>query len=146
MFRDLVVSSDSTEAGPPEDPDIQIALSNDGFDVEGNPTPGEHLVAVSFNAADPPLLGNDVHVARLSDINIPVDSVAKWMDWSQPMGLVSTIQHPAPATFLGGTHEMPQGNTGYFQLDLEPGRYAWISERSADNPMYKTFSVEDPNL
>lgn len=146
MFRDLVVTGDSTEAGPPANPDIQIALSNDGFDVEGETLPGEHLVAVTFNAVDPPLLGNDVHLARLSDLNIAVDSVAQWMDWSRPMGLVSTVQHQAPATFLGGTHEMPRGNTAYFRIDLEPGRYAWISERPADNPLYKEFSVIDPTL
>jgi len=144
MFRDLVASPDSNGVEPPENPDIRIALSNNGFDVEGETTTGEHLVAITFNAAEPPLLGNDVHLARLSDINIAADSVAKWMDWSQPMGLVSTIQHPAPATFLGGTHEMPQGNTAYFRVDLEPGRYAWISERPADNSMYQKFEVTEP--
>lgn len=64
-------------------------------------------------------------------------NVAAWMDWSNPEGLKT----PAPATFLGGTHEMPQGESAYLTVDLEPGRYAWGSERGADTPSYQAFEV-----
>lgn len=140
MIEDLKVTEDSSGIAEPADPSIKINLSNKGFDVEGEPTPGKHLVAVNFNEDEPPLLGNDVHVVRLGDVS--VDSVAAWVDWSQPKGLVSSAENPAPAEFLGGTNEMPKGNTAYFTVELTSGDYAWISERPANNSMYKRFTVK----
>lgn len=140
MIRDLRVTEDSMGVAPPTDPSLVINLSNEGFEVQGEPTPGAHLVAVHFNEEKPPLLGNDVHLAKLA-ASADIDSVAAWLDWSQPMGLVSSAEHPAPATFLGGTQELPRGNTSYFTVELTPGRYAWISERPASASMYKEFTV-----
>ena len=61
------------------------------------------------------------------------------MDWTQPTGL----ETPAPAEFLGGTHEMPAGGRAYFTVRLEPGRYAWIAEvpSPVEKGMLKTFTV-----
>lgn len=145
MVEDLRVTEDSSGVAEPTDPTIEINLSDEGFDVVGETTPGKHLVAVHFNEDEPPLLGNDVHVVRL-DENTFIDSVATWMDWSQPVGLVSSAENPAPAEFLGGTQEMPKGNTAYFTLELTPGEYAWISERPANNPMFKTFTVQGEEM
>jgi hypothetical protein len=36
---------------------------------------------------------------------------------------------------------MPQGRTAYLTVNLEPGSYAWVSERGADTPLYRTFEV-----
>jgi hypothetical protein len=36
---------------------------------------------------------------------------------------------------------MPQGSSAYLTVDLEPGRYAWVSERGADTPLYQAFEV-----
>jgi hypothetical protein len=145
MLSDLRVSEDSSDVAEPTDPTIEINLSNEGFDVNGEITPGTHLVAVHFNEDEPPLLGNDVHVVRLGQ-DSSIDSVAAWVDWSQSHGLVSTAEIPAPAEFLGGTHEMPKGNTAYFTVELIPGEYAWISERPADNSMYQRFTVESETV
>lgn len=145
MIRDLRVTEDSSGVAEPTDPTLEINLSNDGFDVKGQTNPGKHLVAVHFNEEEPPLLGNDVHVVRL-DEGSSIDSVAAWVDWSQPNGLVSTAENPAPAEFLGGTHEMPKGNTAYFSVEFMPGEYAWISERPAANSMYKQFTVESEEM
>lgn len=143
MIRDLKVTSDTTEATAPVKPTIEITLTNEDFDVQGELTPGKHLVAVHFEAEEPPLLGNDVQVVQLSDEGASIDSIASWMDWSQPMGLVSTAENPAPAVFLGGTHEAPEGSTAYFTVELQPGRYAWISERPASIPLYREFTVAE---
>lgn len=142
MFGDLRVTKDSTGVPEPTGATLEINLSNNGFDVHGETTPGKHLVAVHFNEDKPPLLGNDVQVVRLEG-NTSIDSVAAWMDWSQPYGLVSSAERPAPAEFLGGTHELPKGRTAYFTVELRPGEYAWISERPANNPMYQRFMVKN---
>lgn len=139
MVRELIVTDEQHMATPPV-PSIEMSLTNAGFGVKGKLTPGKHIVAVHFNEENPPPYGNDVHLAKL-DKNTDITTVTRWMDWTQPDGFISTHEQPAPATFLGGTHEMPMGNTAYFKIDLQPGRYAWISERSADNPLYEEFTV-----
>ena len=78
-----------------------------------------------------------MHLARLQD-EVDLDEVTQWMDWMEIAGL----QAPAPAEFLGGTQEMPIGHTAYFTVNLEPGRYAWITEASADKGMFNEFTVE----
>lgn len=143
MIDELVVTAEPNGAAPPR-PDVSVTLTEgDGDDpgngmlVDGELTAGRSLVAVHFTAAEPPLLGDDLHVVRLDD-GAAVEEVAAWMDWSRPEGLAE----PAPATFIGGTQEVPRGGTSYVAVDLEPGDYAFVSERPADQPMYRAFSVE----
>lgn len=145
MVEELVVNESTTAAEPPA-ADVTITLTNpapdDGSDpasgvtVDGDLGAGRQVVAVVFDEAEPPLLGNDLHLVRLGD-GTDVAEVAAWMDWSSPTGLTE----PAPATFLGGTQEMPRGKTAYVTVDLEPGRYAWVSERGVATPLYRTFEV-----
>ena len=140
MYKDLHVTSDTTDAQPPSDPTIEITVYGDSLDVQGEPTPGRHLVAVHYQEEDPGLIGNDVHVVQL-DQGGTIEDVVKWMDFTSPGSLISTAEDPGPAPFLGGAHEMPKGNTAYFTLELEPGRYAWISEQPADRRLYRVFTV-----
>ena len=53
-----------------------------------------------------------------------LNEVLQWMDWTNIKGL----EPPAPAEFLGGSQEMPVGNTSYFTINLEQGKYAFVSE------------------
>ena len=48
-------------------------------------------------------------------------------------------------TFLGGVNDMPAGRTGYFYADLQPGKYAFISEvpKSKSKGLFKVFEVTD---
>lgn len=83
-------------------------------------------------------VGHDAHVFRIED-DTDVDAAARWMDFF-PVDGQST---PAPATFVGGIHDMPEGSTGYFSLDLEPGRYGISAEipNAKDNGHFTTFEV-----
>lgn len=140
MYADLKVTADMNDAEPPADPTIEITITDDGFDVVGEPRAGKHLVAVHFAQETPALIAKDVHVVRLDD-ETDIDAVVLWMDFMQPTGLISTAENPSPAAFIGGTHEMPKGNTAYFSLELTPGRYAWISEQPVEGAVYETFAV-----
>ncbi|MFN1835167.1 hypothetical protein AB2B38_007895 [Balneola sp. MJW-20] len=141
MTFDMYVTEDTTNAAEPSDPSLVIDLSNEGFKLNVNQVKaGEHLVAVNFNEPEPPMLANDVQVIKVEE-DTDLDAVAAWMDWSMTDGLVSGMDDPAPAFFLGGVQDMPMGNTAYFKVTLEPGNYAWISERSAETPLYQEFSV-----
>ena len=87
-------------------------------------------------------VGHDLNLVKLSD-DSNLDALESWMNWADPKGLIT----PAPdgVKFLGGVNDLPEGSTGYFQVNLEPGNYAWISEvpNAASKKMLKTFSVED---
>lgn len=142
MIMEITVTEDASGAPAPE-ADIEMTISSEnGIAVEGNVEPGEQTVAVHFadQTVHEHFLGHDVHLARLEE-DTDMDDLAAWMNWSRPGGGLDT---PAPVEFLGGTHEMPAGETGYFTANLEPGRrYAWIAE--VPNPtakdMLKTFTV-----
>ena len=133
MVLPITVSTAVSQRHPPTS-DLAITLTNEALVVEGEATPGEHSVAVHFEEHPEVGLGNDVHLVRLDDAS--VDEVVAWMDWMNVEGL----RAPAPAPFLGGTQEMPVGETAYFTVALEPGRYAWISEAGAER-LVRAFSV-----
>jgi hypothetical protein len=136
MTRPFTVTRELSGASAPK-ADIEVVLSNYEIAIEGETTPGEHTVAVRFEEHPEFGLGNDVHLARLKD-QVEIGEVAQWMDWMELSGL----RAPAPAEFLGGAQEMPVGHSAYFTVNLEPGRYGWITEASADKGMFKEFTVE----
>lgn len=140
MVHQIIVSADSSKAPEPK-ADVRMLISNEGgIEVEGDLRPGEHTVAVHFvdQEVHENFVGSDVHLVRLTD-ETDLDALETWMDWSQPKGL----ETPAPAEFLGGCNEMPAGGTAYFTVQLDPGRYAWISEvpKSREKGLLKVFTV-----
>jgi len=140
MHLDLQVTDEVSDAKPPADPTVEIITTNTGLTVEGEPRVGDNLVAVHFQQQTPALIAKDVHLVRVDD-GVDLDVTARWMDFFQPDGGISTPENPAPAVFLGGVHEMPLGNTAYFPVTLEPGDYAWISEQPAAEATYVRFTV-----
>jgi len=135
MARQLDVAAVERKAPEPTE-DLAITFNADGMKAPAQVVAGDHTVAVHYEVQPPAgTLANDVHVARLSDGMDPEDLVP-WMDWMNVDGL----RAPAPATFLGGVQEVPQGGTAYFTLALTPGRYAWISE-NAERGMVQGFTV-----
>lgn len=142
MHSDLHVTGDESALPEPDDPTIEVVLTDSGISIEGNVEAGEHLVAVRFQEENPGLFGKDLHVARL-DAGSSVEEVVAWMDAMAPDGLVSTADAPAPATFIGGVHDMPLGNTAYFSVSLEPGEYVWLSELPSATPAFQTVTVQE---
>jgi hypothetical protein len=134
MLRPLIVTDEATGASPPE-ADVDITLSNYQLTVEGELTAGEHTVRVRV-AEDPEgLIRHNVHLARLEG-ETSGEEVAQWMDW------VDNMLPPAPAEFLGGAGQIAAGNESYFKVDLEPGRYALVSETWGVQGMLHEFTVE----
>jgi len=136
MIRPLTVSNASSDMAAPE-ADIELALSNFEITVTGEVSAGPHTIAVQFFEHPQHGLGNDVHLVRMTNTT-ELSEVVEWMDWMN----MTRLQSPAPAEFLGGTQEMPVGSTAFFTADLEPGRYAWIAESSADKGMVVEFFVD----
>lgn len=135
MIAPLTVTAARSAASEPP-ADIWMTLTTEGFDIGGELTPGYHRVAVRFAEQPEAGFGNDVHVVRLDD-GMDAEELLPWMDFLNVRGL----QNPAPGTFVGGTHERTKGATLYFTVNLEAGRYAWISEGPAERGMVSAFTV-----
>lgn len=134
MLRPLTVTTESTAAAPPE-ADAELTLANYEIRTEGELRPGENTVRVAVEERPEGLLGHDVHLARLED-GTDMAKVAEWMDW------VDGLTPPSPVEFLGGAEQVAPGEASYLTVDLEPGRYAWISEGYAGQGMIEEFVVE----
>jgi hypothetical protein len=144
MVREITVPDDGdrVRTSPPT-PSLELAISQaKGIERidEGPIRPGTHTVAVHVRdqTTYSNFVGHDVHLARLPP-GATTDTLAAWMDWTQPGGLDT----PAPVSFVGGTNEVPAGDTAYFTVDLAPGRYAWVAEvpRPDEKGLLKPFTV-----
>lgn len=131
MIRALTVTSAESETAEPT-ADLEATLHNGRIEAPDSIAAGRHTIAVHYAEQPAAGLGNDLHLVRLDD-QANLDDIERWMDWMEVGGLMA----PAPAEFLGGVEEMPAGDTAYFTVNVPPGRYAWISERPAEQPMAK---------
>lgn len=140
MARQLIVIGEPSNAPEPTGT-LELSLSANGIVMQGTPAAGMHTVKVEFvdQMVHENFLGHDVHLVRLEN-DTDLDELATWMDWVNVPGLAT----PAPAEFLGGTHDMPTGSVAYFTVDLSPGSYAWVAEvpNSVEKGMFVTFTVE----
>ncbi len=130
-----------TDPGPRPRADVRVSLSSEGgIAVQGQLHPGPQTVEVRFD--DQKVYGNfvghDVHLARLTDTT-DLSDLNQWMNWMDTGGL----ETPAPAEFLGGANDMPEGSSEFMQVTIEPGRYAWISEvpDPRDKGLLRVFAV-----
>jgi hypothetical protein len=142
MMKEVIVSN--TDSGNKEPKaDIAIAISStEGIVFNDSISAGKHTFSVFYKdqIVHENFLGHDVNIAKLSDL-ANLDDLNSWMDWSNPKGLIEPA--PTGVTFMGGLNNMSAGDTGYFTVDLKPGRYVLISEvpNPASKNMLKTFTV-----
>lgn len=125
MVAQFEVTGTPTPATAPA-PTWRVELSQaGGIRAEGSPRAGPQVIEVAFADQGPHenFVGHDLHVARLAP-DADAALLSGWMDWRLAAGL----QTPAPVEFIGGTNEMPAGSAAYLHVDLEPGRYALVSE------------------
>lgn len=143
VFPLTVVAEDGGMAEP--DANVTLTLSNSGYEIsEGAFLAGENSVRVQFEEQRlyNNFVGHDAHVFRIEN-DTDVDAAARWPDFFPTDGQ----QTPAPARFVGGIHDMPEGMTGYFRLTLEPGDYGITAEipDAMKNGFFKRFTVGVPD-
>jgi len=137
MLRELTVTEDASVVAPPA-ADITVTLSNFEMDIDGSLVPGRHTVGVHVKENPEQGFGHNLHVARLHDA-LDAEDVLPWMNFFASSGM----QTPPPTEFLGGIHLLPAGETGYFKLDLEPGRYLFVSEYTAPLGVWQVVTVKE---
>jgi hypothetical protein len=117
---------------------LEVSISStEGIQLAGTPEAGEQTFSVEFvdQIVHESLLGHQVHLVRL-DGDMTADELAPWMNFLNPGGLETL----APALFLGGINEMPAGQTAYFKVNIESGRYALIAD--TPNAVGKNMALE----
>jgi hypothetical protein len=134
MLRPLIVTEEASGMEPPE-ADVEIVLSSFSIEVTGDLGPGAHVAKVSVADTPQGFVRHNVQLARLEG-DMTAEEVAPWLNW------VDEMLPPAPAEFLGGAGQTLAGRESYFPFELQPGRYAWISEGFADQGMFREFTVE----
>ena len=134
MLRPLIVEGEPSGLEPPE-ADIEIVLSSFEIELSGDLTAGPHIVRVRVEDTPEGFIRHNVHLARLAEGQTGAD-LAPWLNW------VDEMLPPAPAVFMGGAGQMAGGRESYLVVDLEPGRYTWISEMFGIQGMLQDFVVE----
>ena len=134
MLRPLIVTDEDSGRMAP-DADIEITLSNYALTVDGDLSAGRHMARVSVADNPDSLTFHNVHLVRLEG-ETEVAAVATWLDW------VDNMLPPAPARLLGGAGQASAGSVSYLTVDLEPGRYAFVSELHGLQGMTHEFTVQ----
>jgi len=144
MAKPIFVTDEASGNTPPE-ATVNIALSGEtGISYDKDITKGKQIfsVYVKDQKQHENFMWHDLNLVKL-DANASEDALESWMDWSDPKGLITPV--PNGVTFLGGVNDMSAGSTGYFYADLEPGKYAFISEvpNTKSKGLFKVFEVID---
>lgn len=133
----------TAEPGGMAEPDANVTLeiSNSGYEVtKGEFVAGENTVRINFveQKLYNGFVGHDAHFFRITP-ETDVAAAAKWVDFFPADGQ----QTPAPAHYVGGIHDMPQGSTAYFKLELEEGDYGVVAEvpNAQETGLFKRFTV-----
>ena len=140
VFPLTVVADEGGMAEP--DANVTLTITDSGYEIsDGAFVPGDNSVRVRFEEQRlyNNFVGHDAHVFRIEE-DTDVDAAARWLDFFPIDG-----QHtPAPTKFVGGIHDMPQGATGYFKLNLEPGDYGITAELpdAKKKGFFNRFSVK----
>lgn len=143
MTKELFVIERPNKAMAP-DSDVQIELSSEnGIVYQGTLNAGQKIFSVNYldQIVHENFVGHDLSLVRL-DEGANLEDLEAWMNWATPEGLMSSTM-PANITFLGGTNDAPKGSTLYFEAELLPGEYAFISEvpNAKAKGMLQTFEV-----
>ncbi|MEF8817851.1 MAG: hypothetical protein V5A58_13760, partial [Salinibacter sp.] len=132
MYRGITVTEDSSGAGPPE-ADVTLRSAGREISVEGQPRSGEQTVA--FHVEEPPEdLESPYNWAFVAPLGPEISAEQlRELEW--------TNEDLHATESRGGVGRVPVGQTRYFTVDLEPGRYAWRLSVATED-MVKEFTIE----
>lgn len=135
MQRKMVVTTEKNGAPAPE-ADTEVTLTSYRIELSGPLSAGRQTVAVRATDRPEGFMAHDLNLFRL-EAEETVEEIVSWMDWMD----LDQFRAPAPAYSLGGVEHIAPGRTGYMTVDLEPGRYAFVSEEYGSRGMVHEFAV-----
>jgi hypothetical protein len=137
MFKVFTVSGKSS-AKPPTDGVSQVTITDSGIELPSAGLPAHGWVKATNNSA----ANRDLALAEYTSPDATFDAANAYYNEYFNTGKVPAGE--APASLNGGLSGLPKGGTGYFELDLENGRYALVGSLSDDNdpnPLHVDFEV-----
>lgn len=144
MTKEIIVSDENSGLQPPT-AQVKIDISSsEGIVFTDSISSGKQVFSVHFKdqIAHENFVGHDINLVRY-DESADLEVLESWLNWADPKGLIS----PAPLgfEFLGGVNDMPAGSTGYFEAEMDPGTYAFVSEvpGSMKKNLFKTFVIHE---
>lgn len=139
MARPLKVTEKKSGIQTPKE-DVLITITSNQMNIEGDFTSGKHTVKVLVEEKPPAqAFGQNVHVVHLEP-EANIKDVVQWFNWYTPTGMSSPS--PDQATFIGGIHFLPVNRPGFFKVDLQPGRYLFVSGPAARLGVLKEIIIE----
>lgn len=139
MARPLTVTEEKSGNQPPEE-DLLVSIRSDQMNIEGEFTPGKQTVKVLVEEKPPAqAFGQNVHVVHLEQ-EADIEEIVQWFNWYTPTGL--RTPSPDQATFMGGMHFLPVNRPGFFAVDLQPGRYLFVSGPAARLGVFNEIIIE----
>jgi len=139
MARPIKVTEKNSGMHPPKE-DLLVSIRSDQMNIEGDFKTGKHTVKVLVESKPTgQAFGQNVHVLQLGQ-EADIEEVVQWFNWYTPTGMSS----PSPdlATFIGGMHFLPVNRPGFFTVDLQPGRYLFVSGPTARLGVFKEIYIE----
>lgn len=142
MVKELKVSEEPNGNKVPK-ADYSISISSEnGITFIDSLKTGDYTLSVKFEDQKQyeHLMGHDVNLVKLENDSL-ISALNDWLNTAN----FKAFRTPEPEglLFLGGVEDLPAGNTGYFEVNLEKGNYILISEipNAVERTMIKVFSV-----
>lgn len=142
MVKELTVIDESNNIEEPKADHNIVISSENGLTFKDSLKVGNYNFSVKFE--DQKLyehfLGHDVNLVKIENDTL-LNTLGNWINSSD----LKSFRTPSPKglTFLGGVEDLPANKTGYFEANLEKGKYILISEipNSVERNMFKFFTV-----
>lgn len=142
MIKELKVSHDSNDNQPPK-ADFKIGISSEkGITFNDSIKSGNYIFEAKFEDQKKyeHLMGHDVNLVKIENDSLVTD-LNNWLNTVDFYAF--RTPEPEGLLFLGGVEDLPEGETGYFEVSLEKGNYVLISEipNAVEKKMIKPFTV-----
>jgi hypothetical protein len=138
MYKILKISGKSS-ATPPTDGVTNVTVADSGVTAPPSGLPAHGWIKVTNNAS----VARSLSLAKYASDSATFDQATTYYNAFFSSRKVPAGQ--APATLDGGIGGLAKGGSGYFQVDLEQGRYALVSVNqdvnNDTNPLHVDFSV-----
>ncbi len=138
MYKVLTVSGKSS-ATPPTDGVSDVTITDSEITAPSSGMPAHGWIKVTNNASS----GRDITLARYTSDSATFDQANAY--YNEFFNSGKAPEGDAPASLEGGVGGIPKGGTGYFEVDLDNGRYVLVSSnQDIDNdptPLHLDFTI-----
>lgn len=126
MVHYFEVTDEPNHAPEPKE-DVNLTLSMFDVATDAPLRPGSNTIRIKNNTGE----FGDVHLVSLN-AEASLDDARNYLE---------AIKEPAPPHFIGGIEQGDPNVVQYLTVELEEGRYGWISHEAAGYGINETFTV-----